>query len=162
MLDCAQAVTPLAKALEIIQNNGDQDAMKNNVMDAFKILCLQIKATNVKRLDLIKKEMQPKYRDLCAEQPSATKLLGDGFQEAVKKLDGTKGHLTISSQNFLGRKGGDRHQSPYQYHRDQNNNYGYRKNQNYQGGKFQQKGKFNYTTNNRNPNKGKAPQSMRK
>ena len=152
VLDCAQAITPLGKALELMQTNSNHEATKSNVMDAFKILCLIVKTTNNNRLELIKKEMQPKYRELCPEQPSATKLLGDNFQEAVKKLDGTKSNLTMSSMNFLGRRGGDRHQSSY--HRDQNNSSNYRRNfnhqqrgkqfynnnQNYQGGKYQQKG----------------------
>ena len=106
VLDCAQAITPLGKALELMQTNSYHEAAKSNVMDAFKILCLTVKTTNNKRLELIKKEMQPKYRELCPEQLSATKLLGDNFQEAVKKLDGTKSNLTMSSMNFLGRRGG--------------------------------------------------------
>ena len=63
-------------------------------MDALKILCLTVKSTNIKRQELIKREMQPKYRDVCAKQLSATKLLGDNFLESVKKLDGIKAHLT--------------------------------------------------------------------
>ena len=106
VLDCAQAITPLGKALEVMQGNSDPVTAKGCVMDAFKILCLTVKSTNIKRQELIKREMQPKYCDLCAEQLSATKLLGDNFLESVKKLDGTKAHLTMNSQNFLGKGGG--------------------------------------------------------
>ena len=106
VLDCAQAITPLAKALEVMQGNSDPVTAKGYVMDAFKILCLTVKSTNIRRQELIKREMQPKYRDLCAEQPSATKLLGDNFLESVKKLDGTKTQLTMTSQIFLGKRGG--------------------------------------------------------
>ena len=97
VLDCAQAITPLAKALGVMQGNRDPVTAESHIMDAFKILCLTVKSTNIKRQELIKREMQPKYRDLCAEQLSATKLLGDNFLESVKKLDGTKAHLTMTS-----------------------------------------------------------------
>ena len=106
IMDCGQAITPLAKALELLQSNKDPETAKGYVMNAFKILSLNIEATNLKRLNLIKRELKPKYRDLCPEEPSATKLLGDNFQEAVKNLDGTKGHITLTSQNFLGKRGG--------------------------------------------------------
>ena len=105
VLDCAQAITPVAKALEVMQGNNDPVTAKGYVKDAFKILCLTVKSTNMKRQELIKREI-PKYRDLCAEQPSATKLLRDNFLESVKKLDGTKTQLTITPQNFLGKRGG--------------------------------------------------------
>ena len=104
VLDCAQAITPLAKALEVMQGNNDPVTAKGYVMDAFKILCPTVKSTNIKRQELIKREIRPKYRDLCAEQPSATKLLGDNFLESVKKLDGTKTQLTIT----IGKRGGGR------------------------------------------------------
>ena len=136
-----------------MQGNNDPVKAKGYVMDALKILCLTVKSTNIKRQELIKREIQPKYRDICAEQPSATKLLAtrDNFLESVKKLDGTKTQLTISPHIFLGKKGGgDRHQSSFHSY---NNNNNYRRNfsQGHQGGKFQpsQRGKYPYS-NNRN------------
>ena len=162
VFDCAQAITPLAKALEVMQGNNDPVTAKGYVMDAFKILCLTVKSTNIKRQELIKREIQPKYRDLCAEQPSATKLLGDNFLESVKKLDGTKTQLTITPQNFLGKRGGDRHQSSFHSYNNNNNNYRRNFNQGHQGGKFQpsQRGKYPYS-NNRN-HKSKNPHLTRK
>ena len=93
-----------------MQGNNDPVKANGYVMDAFKILCLTVKSINIKRQELIKREIQPKYRDICAEQPSATKLLAtrDNFLESVKKLDGTKTQLTRSPHIFFRERGGGR------------------------------------------------------
>ena len=163
IMDCGQAITPLAKAFELLQSNKDPETARGYVMDAFIILSLNIKATNLKRLNLIKRGLKPKYRDLCPEEPSATKLLGDNFQEVVKKLDGTKGHITLTSQNFLGKRGGgggDRHQSSFNHNHHNFNRRNY--NQNYQGYKYQNKGAKPNFNDNRNHNRTKNQQSTRK
>ena len=74
------------KALEQMQSNTDLEAAKNNVMDAYKILCLSVKTTNSKRLELIKKRMQ----GVVPRRTNSAKLLGDNFQEAVKSWTGQK------------------------------------------------------------------------
>ena len=130
----AQAMTPLIKALDLMQSNRDPETTKKHVMDSFKILSLQIKTTNLNRLEQVKKELHPKYKALVPEEPSETKLLGDSFQDAVKKLEGTKNNITISSQSFLGKRGGDRNQSSQGNNRHkfrQNQNHGYRNQRNF-------------------------------
>ena len=108
--DAGQATVPLIKALELIQSKQNADTVKTYIMDAFKILSLNIKATNLKRLEFIKRELQPKYKAICPEEPSTTKLLGDDFQESIKKQESAKGSIIVSTQSFLAKKGGDRHQ----------------------------------------------------
>ena len=123
-----QAITPLIRAMELMQANKEPERAKGYVVDAFKLLCLNIKATNLERLDNVKKELNPKYKSLVPEQPSTTKLLGDNFQDAVKKVDGAKSSLTTSGQNFLGKRRGDRPQSQT-YKRYPYNNRNYKTNQ---------------------------------
>ena len=141
------AVTPITKALDALQAN-DSGLAKTHIMDAFKILCLTIKKTNQKRMDDIKKDLQPKFRTLVPEEPSTTKLLGDNFLEAIKKLEGTKGNVTLSQQHFLSKKGGDRNNK---------SSYNFK-----QGGqsfnKYHQK---NFMKNNNNHN-NKSPQINKK
>ena len=130
----AQAMTPLIKALDLMQSNRDPEITKKHVMDSFKILSLQVKTTNLNRLEQVKKELHPKYKALVPEEPSEAKLLGDSFQDAVKKLEGTKNNITISSQSFLGKRGGDRNQSSQGNNRHkfrQNQNHGYRNQRNF-------------------------------
>lgn len=55
IMDCGLAITSLAKALELLQSNKDLETAKGYEMDAFKILSLNIEATNLKRLNLIKR-----------------------------------------------------------------------------------------------------------
>ena len=104
-----QAMVPIIKALELMQSKKDPERMQTYMMDAFKTLSLLIKTTNTARLEKVKKELNPRYREVCQEGPSATKLLGDNFHETVKKLDQAKGNLTVQmAQPFLGRRGGDK------------------------------------------------------
>ena len=90
-----QAMVPIIKALELMQSRKDPERMQTYMMDAFKTLSLLIKTTNTARLERVKKELNPRYREVCQEGPSATKLLGDNFHETVKKLDQAKGNLTV-------------------------------------------------------------------
>ena len=103
-----RAMVPIIKAMEAIDNDERMSTISILVKDAFKMLALSVKLTNMKRLERIQKELQDKCKSLCQEGPSATKLLGDYFQEGAKKLENTKGNITIYSGNFLGKKGGDR------------------------------------------------------
>ncbi|MCG8049340.1 MAG: hypothetical protein N0E48_27745 [Candidatus Thiodiazotropha endolucinida] len=134
-----QALVPIMKAMECLQGVKEQQGAMRHVMDAFKILSLSIKVTNANRTDRIKKELQPKFRALCQNEASATNLLGDNFLEAVKKLEGTKGNLTLSTQPFLGKRGGDKGKQSSHRH-NQTYGHGYR-----QGHK-----KFNNSNNNYN------------
>ena len=81
------------------------------------VLCLNIKTTNAGRNERIKKELQTKFKSLCQNEASATNLFGDDFQEAVKKLEGSKANLTSSAKHFLGKKrGGPPQQATQQQH----------------------------------------------
>ena len=67
---------PLITALELINGNKQPEKVAEIVLGVFKILSLNIKLTNMNRLERIKKELHSKYVPLCKEGPSATKLLG--------------------------------------------------------------------------------------
>ena len=88
-------MVPLIKIMEATEKHDKTVNIPSFVSDAFKMLSWNIKQTNLKRRERIQKELQPKYRSL-----SATKLLGDNFQEAAKKLETTKGNLTVSAGHF--------------------------------------------------------------
>ena len=142
-----QALVPIIKALECLQGNKDPKQATEYVMDTFKILSLNIKITNANRTERIKKELRPKYRSLCQNEPSATHLFGDNFQEAAKKLEGTKGNMTLTYQHFLGKKGGDKNrQSPHRY----NQTYG-------QGYKTHKKYYTHHHYNNTQQHKNQGP-----
>ena len=85
---------PLIKELELINGNKQPEKVAELVMDAFKLLSLNIKLTNMNKLERVKKELHAKFVPLCKEGPSATKLLGDHFQEQAKMLESTKQSLT--------------------------------------------------------------------
>ena len=108
-----QALIPVVKAMEFMKNN--EPAKASECMpDAFETLCLHIKTNIAGRRERIRKELQTKFRPLCQNEASATNLFGDHFQEAVKKLEGTKSSLTMSTQNHvLGNKGGSRNNQSY-------------------------------------------------
>ena len=93
-------------ALDLMQTNKEPETSKKYAIDSFKIMCLKVKATVLNRLLRVKKELNPKYKALVPEEPSEAKLQGESFQEAIKKLEGTKNNITTSSQNFLGKWGG--------------------------------------------------------
>ena len=144
-----QALVPLIKALDMMQTTKVPTQLSSYIMDAFKILSLNIKLTNQNRLDKVKKELLPKYKSLCQE-PSASNLLGDNFQEQAKKLEGTKHSLTTSAnRSFLGKRGGDNkgQQSSHRYNRNQGNQYQQGYHQNY---KSQFKGQRQQASNSYN------------
>lgn len=146
-----QAMVPLIKIMEATEKHDKTVNIPSLVSDTFKMLSWNIKQTNLKRLERIQKELQPKYRSLCQEGPSATKLLGDNFQEAAKKQESTKGNLTVSAGHFLGRKGGDRNQSSHKFSK-QSQGHGYRQHQ--KGSRYN-----NYHHNNNSNNKGQQQQN---
>ena len=121
-----QAMVPLIKKMEATEKHDKTVNIPSLV--TFKMLSWNIKQTNLKRLERIQKELQPKYRPLFQEGPSATKLLEDNFQEAVKKVEATKGNLTVSTGHFLGKKGCNQNQSSYKFNK-QSQGYGYIKHQ---------------------------------
>lgn len=55
------ALIPIIKAMETLRGKTDMKETNNFLMDAFKILCLSIKSTNVARAERIRKDLQPKY-----------------------------------------------------------------------------------------------------
>ena len=151
----SQALIPIIKALELLKSSsGKATEATGHIMDAFKILCLNIKATNLGRTERIKRELQPKFRAICKNEASATNLFGDNFQEAVKKLEGTKSNLTSTAQqHFLGKKGGSRFSS--QLSHSFKYNYG-------QNHKNQNKARYNNNHKYQNNYKKKNQQNSRK
>lgn len=151
----SQALIPIIKALELLKSSsGKATEATGHIMDAFKILCLNIKATNLGRTERIKRELQPKFRAICKNEASATNLFGDNFQEAVKKLEGTKSNLTSTAQqHFLGKKGGSRFNS--QLSHSFKYNYG-------QNHKNQNKARYNNNHKYQNNYKKKNQQNSRK
>lgn len=136
-----QAMVPLIKIMEATEKHDKTVNIPSLVSDTFKMLSWNIKQTNLKRLERIQKELQPKYRSICQDGPSATKLLGDNFQEAAKKLETTRGNLTVSAGHFLGKRGGDRnHQSSHKFSK-QSQGYNYKQHQ--KGPRYN-----NYNSNN--------------
>lgn len=121
----SQALIPVIKAMGHLKDK-EYDKAGECITDAFKTLCLSIKANIAGRRERIIKELQPKFKSICQNEASASNLFGDNFTESVKKLDSTKSSLTTSAQNsFLGRKGG-RYQGHYQsrsYNRSYNQNH---------------------------------------
>ena len=95
-----QVMVPLIKIMEATEKHDKTVNISSLVSDTFKRLSWNIKQTNLKRLERIQKELQSKYRSLCQDGPSATKLLEDNRQEAAKKLETTKGNLTVSVRHF--------------------------------------------------------------
>ena len=81
-----------------------------HIMDTFKKLCLTIKSNIAGRQERIKKELEPRYKELCNQIATPNKLFSDNLQENIKKLEGTKTSLTTSQKNFVGKKGGNRQQ----------------------------------------------------
>ena len=67
------AMVPLIQALELINGNKRPEKVAELVIDAFNLLSLNIKLTNMNRLERVKKELHSKYVPLCEEGPSATK-----------------------------------------------------------------------------------------
>ena len=93
-------MVPLIKIMEATEKHDKTVNIPSFVSDTFKMLPWNIKQANLKRRERIQKELQPKYRSLCQDGPSATKLLADNFQEAAKKLETTKRNLTVSAGHF--------------------------------------------------------------
>ena len=79
-----QAIVPLIKALELIIGNKKSEKVAELVIDAFNLLLLSIKLTNMNRLERVKKELHSKYVPLCDEGPSATKLLEIIFKSKLR------------------------------------------------------------------------------
>ena len=127
----ALIMTPIIKALELWKTKTDNKQVMEYVKDAFKILGLTIKVTNIARMDKVKKELNPDYKTLCTpEDTSASLLMGDDLSEKVKKVkEGSRNSLTGSS--FLFKRGGSKpmnrnktasHNSKYPFNKNQNPN----------------------------------------
>lgn len=108
----ALALTPLLRALDLIRSKGSQEDVTNYLMDTFKILCLTFKATSTSRAERIRRDIQPQFKAICDNEPSATKLFGDNLQEMVKKLETNKVKLVnlanTAHKPFLSRRGGSK------------------------------------------------------
>ena len=103
----ASAAVPLLKALKSAQTSKDKD-LKCHLSDAFKLITDGIHSTIHVRRDKIKRDLQPKYKQLvCTLTPSAENLF-DKLPESLKSLDSTKlTNITLTNQTetrrpFLG------------------------------------------------------------
>ena len=100
------------KMLELINGNTQPEMVAELVMDAFKLLSLNIKLTNMNKLERVKKELHAKYVPLCEEGTSAAKLLGDHFQEQAK-LESTKQSLTKNATRFFREEEGEKNNQSF-------------------------------------------------
>lgn len=125
-------MVPLLRAVDALAVLKDSNQALQHLMDAVKIGCLMVRETNNALVEKIKKEIQPRFRGICTNQPSATNLFGDNVQENLRKLDSSKMNIT-TNQSFFREKGGahtNNHQSksPHNFRQQQ----GHHKIQGYQ------------------------------
>ena len=113
----ALSLIPILRGLEALKK--EKSAATEHIMDAYKILCLNIKLNNATRADKIKPEISPKYRSLCESSASTEQLFGDDLQDMIKKLEGPKTHLTTNTHSFLYKKGSRANQNQRTTYRTQ-------------------------------------------
>lgn len=101
-------MVPLLRAVDALAVLKDSNQALQHLMDAVKIGCLMVRETNNALVEKIKKEIQPRFRGICTNQPSATNLFGDNVQENLRKLDSSKMNIT-TNQSFFREKGGSSH-----------------------------------------------------
>ena len=101
-------LTPLIKALDLFKSKKDQQKADKYVADAYKLIGSAFKATNIARMDKIKKELHQDYKTLCEpKNMTATLLMGDNLSEEIKKVkESTKNFPFVLP--FLGKRGGTR------------------------------------------------------
>ena len=146
-------LTPLIKALDLFKSKKDQQKAVEYVADAYKLIGSAVKATNIARMDKIKKDLHQDYKTLCEpKKMTATLLLGDNLNEEIKKVkESTKNSPFVSP--FLGKRGGTKRKRFFKgasrYPSNNNNEYNNRNNgyNNYSHKKNQNKG-FNKKKSN--------------
>ena len=148
-------LTPLIKALDLFKSKKDQQKAVEYVADAYKLIGSAVKATNIARMDKIKKELHQDYKTLCEpKKMTATLLMGDNLSEEIKKVkESTKNSPFVPP--FLGKRGGTKQKrffkgaSRYSSNNNNNNEYNNRNSgyNNYSHKKNQNKG-FNKKKSN--------------
>ena len=108
----ALALIPLTKALGLVKGVKNPE-LKELIADPFKILTTGIAANTNARREKIKRDLDPKFKQICKNEGSATKLFGDHLQEEIKLLNDSRLPLTVSTSRrpFLGRRGGSQRRS---------------------------------------------------
>ena len=110
-----QSAAPLIKAMDHLCENSQPDIaiLKECIADSFKGMCASMNTINQQRREHIQKELDPKFKKICAEsQVSAAGLFGDNLSDQSKQLDSAKEikMTTKGKQPFLGqRRGGAQH-----------------------------------------------------
>ena len=150
-------LSPLIKALDLFKSKSDHNKAVEHVKDAYKIIGLTIKSTNIARMDKIKKELHPDYKSLCkAEDMTTTLLLGENVTDKIKKVkEGSRSTLTGS--HFLAKRGGNRYfnKNKGASHKYHNNNSNYNNNNN-------RNPNYNYNYKKHQGNKKKSTQYQNK
>ena len=101
-------LTPLIKALDLFKSQKDQKKAVEYVADAYKLIGLTVKTTNIARMEKVKKELHPDYKSLCdPKKTTATSLMGENMSEEIKKVKESSKNSPFESP-FLGRKGGSK------------------------------------------------------
>lgn len=102
------ALVPTIKLMHHMRHKGDAQTALELVGDIFKILTNGYVEANNARRDKIKNDLLPKYKQLCEEPASETKLFGDNLEDKVKKMKETTTTLTTTtnSRSFLFNRGG--------------------------------------------------------
>ena len=77
------AMVPLIRVMEATRKQDKSVNIPSLVKDAFRILSLNLKQTNLNHLDRIQKELQLKYRPLCHSNKSAGRQFQGGDQETL-------------------------------------------------------------------------------
>ncbi|XP_060589138.1 uncharacterized protein LOC132744443 [Ruditapes philippinarum] len=111
----SSALVPIIRALDAFKKNDKHNLQqaKEHVGDAFKMICLFINTTSQTRKEKIKKELLPKYRNICdSSKTTSTKLFGDDLKEEIKQRNDNETTLTVHNNpsrhqtgHFLERRG---------------------------------------------------------
>lgn len=119
--------TPLVAAMDHISTSEKPDCniLKELIGDTFKLVCTSIVTVNQQRRESIKKELDPKFKAICADENpvSATGLFGDQLSEQTKQLDSSKNikmtAQTTQKKDFLEKRkwGGNNTPTHHQQYR---------------------------------------------
>lgn len=102
------SLIPTLKLMQHLKQGGDSLTTKELVGDIYKVLVHTYVESNEARREKIRQELLPKYRKVCDEPASVTKLFGDKLEENIKKMKETSTSLTpvTNKKPFLSKRGG--------------------------------------------------------
>ena len=103
----ALALIPLTKDLGLVKGVKNPE-LKELIVDTFKILTTGISANTNAQREKITRDLDPKFKQICKNEGSASKLFWDHFQEEIKILNDSRLPLTVSTsqQPFFRQKRG--------------------------------------------------------